>query len=94
MGCGAFPPMICMKTDKPDEVPKGLSKALREWRVNTPLPPRFSVGVWQRIERREAVIGVTLWTLCQGWLATKVMRPVVALGYVAVLLFADRKSVV
>ena len=75
-----------MKTDKQYEGGVALSKALREWTVSTPLPPRFQDGVWQRLERAESKIGIAPWELLCGWLEARVRQPSVAVSYVAVLL--------
>jgi len=71
---------------KPEEhSEQALSKALHEWRVAAPLPPRFQEQVWQRIERLE--------TRDSAWLAflrrfgSAFARPSLAFSYVALLLF-------
>jgi hypothetical protein len=43
-----------MKTNREPENDESLNRALGEWRVENPLPPRFQEGVWQRIARAEA----------------------------------------
>lgn len=62
-----------------------LERALQEWRVTTPLPPRFQEQVWKRIERAEAP-GLTLWDALRGWFTMAFARPAFAVAYVSVLL--------
>jgi len=63
-----------------------LSQALRSWRVDAPLPPRFQEQVWQRVARAEAIEKVTLWAVFQGWLTAALSRRAVAVSYLAILL--------
>ncbi len=74
-----------MKTDKQDKNDTPLGKALRKWKVNTPLPVHFRDHVWQRIEQAELKQGVTLWDSLRDWLEAKARRPVFAVSYVTVL---------
>jgi hypothetical protein len=63
-----------------------LGQVLGEWRVETPLPPRFKSAVWESIERQAAPDRTTLWSLAQEWLQATFSRPAVALAYCSVLL--------
>jgi hypothetical protein len=75
-----------MKTNlRPEEGP--LDSSLREWRINTPLPPRFQEAVWRRIA--DAAPGnetTTLWAVFQNWFQAAFSRPAVAVAYALVLL--------
>jgi len=64
-----------------------LERALQEWRVTTPLPPRFQEQVWKRIERAE-VPSLTLWDAMRAWFTMAFARPAFAIAYVGVLLVA------
>ena len=63
-----------------------LRKALRQWVVDTPLPPRFQEQVWTRIERVEAKPEQGFWTNLAQWLEALVPRPRFALAYLSVFL--------
>ena len=71
------------------ENPEPLRKAMREWRVSEPLPPRFQEGVWRKIQQAESsatpATTITLWLALKAWLASVLPRPAVAAAYVAVL---------
>ena len=63
-----------------------LDKVLGEWQVRAALPPRFQERVWQRIAREEAQAPLGLWSqLCQR-LGAALLRPPLAVSYVALLL--------
>jgi len=64
-----------------------LDKTLQEWRVTTPLPPRFQEQVWQRIERAETP-SPSLAEVMRGWFAAAFARPAFAIAYVSALLVA------
>lgn len=72
--------------------PEPLRKALREWRVTAPLPPRFQERVWQKIQQTGAsgtpAETPTVWALFQAWLEAALPRPAVATAYLGVLLLA------
>jgi len=65
-----------------------LSKLLREWKDETPLPPRFEDNVWQRIAREELPALAGFWTQLAHWIGSALARPSLAAGYVALLLAA------
>lgn len=65
---------------------KALSQTLHAWRTDTPLPPRFTEGVWKRIERAGSADSTTLWTLLRLRIAEAFARPSLAVSYVALLL--------
>jgi phage-related minor tail protein len=79
-----------MKTNNPLNDDEALRSLLREWRVETPIPPRFQEQVWRRIEREDApaVTAVSPWRALQNWIANVLPRPALAAAYVAVLLAA------
>ena len=74
-----------------------LRAALGEWRVESPLPPRFQEQVWNRIETNHSDVSVALWPFVLDWFKSAVARPAFAVAYASLLLAAglgDRKSVV
>ena len=75
-----------MKTNQPSNQDESLRKVLREWRSDVPLPPRFQESVWRRIEREQAAVAPSLWTLVSHWLGSVFPRPALAAAYVAMLL--------
>ncbi len=75
-----------MKPHQTPEDDKPLDRLLRQWTVDTPLPPRFQEQVWQRIDRAESQRAPTLWVSFSRWLEVVLPRPKFALSYVAVLL--------
>lgn len=75
--------MNCNDPGRPDEA---LSKVLKEWRVNAPLPPHFEQAVWRRIERMDAPATPALGELIAHWIGTALARPILAASYLAVLL--------
>lgn len=64
-----------------------LEKTLREWRVTTPLPPRFQEQVWKRIERLDAP-NISVLDALRAWFAITFGRPAFAVAYVSLLLVA------
>ncbi len=65
---------------------EGLSQVLRQWTVDTPLPPRFHEEVWQRIARAETRPESTFWAGLSRLVEVLLPRPRVAFSYVALLL--------
>lgn len=74
-------PMIMKANQTP------LEPTLQEWRVTTPLPPRFQERVWKRIERAE-VPGVSVADALRAWFTMAFARPAFAVAYVSALLVA------
>lgn len=72
-----------MKHDDSNLNDETLKKALDEWQVNTPLPPRFRQQVWLRIETRAAALSA--WDVLCHWFETMFAKPAVAVSYVAAL---------
>jgi hypothetical protein len=77
-----------MQDNPPSEKDEALSKLLRNWKADAPLPPRFQEAVWNRIAQAETREGAAYWTIFSGWLEAIFARPRFALSYVAILLFA------
>lgn len=77
-----------MKTNLSPAGDEPLRATLREWKVSTPLPPRFQEQVWQRIARAETPVSVTPWELFRQWLDSVLLKPALAAAYVAALVFA------
>jgi hypothetical protein len=77
-----------MKPENISQDNAATSKLLQEWKVTSPLPPRFNDQVWRRIERKDAGPAVEPWTVLRIWIARKFARPSMAAGYVTVLLLA------
>lgn len=61
-----------------------LEGLLQEWRVTSPLPPRFGEQVWKRIERVE-VTRISVVDAVRTWVAMAFARPAFAFAYVSVL---------
>ena len=76
-----------MKANQESEKERALDKAMKQWVVEAPLPPRFQEQVWQRIARAEAQPegGITLWGLMRRLIETSLPRPKFAYSYVAIL---------
>ena len=72
-----------MKNEKNNDP---IRKALKEWRVTTPLPPHFQEQVWQRIARVEAGATPGLWVTLRNWLETALPRRAMAVSYLGILL--------
>jgi hypothetical protein len=70
--------------ETPSESEGPVRKLLHDWKVTTPLPPRFSEGVWRRIERAQARPSPI--DALRAWLADVMPRPAVALSYITILL--------
>ena len=64
----------------------GLERALEQWRVSTPLPPRFQEQVWRKIECAKAPQRISVGELIARWLESVMPRPAVAASYVSILL--------
>jgi hypothetical protein len=74
-----------MKTNQtPDNDP--LHTVLREWRVDSALPPRFQEQVWDRIAQGEAHPQAGPWTALWRWLGDVLPRPRVAVAYLSIFL--------
>lgn len=76
-----------MRADQAPEDDRPLRQVLREWRVDTPLPPRFQEEVWRRIggveSRAEAS---SSWAGLAGLVGGALARPRFAFCYVTALL--------
>src|SRR5262249_26324229 len=70
----------------PNDPDRALNQVLREWKVDSSLPPRFDEGVWKKIERADSIRTATVWNLVQIRIAELFARPALALCYVALLL--------
>ena len=74
---------------KPIQTPdndENLRAGLREWVVDSPLPPRFQDGVWQRIAQVEARPESRFWRSLIRVVEVALLRPRIAVSYVATLL--------
>jgi hypothetical protein len=80
--------VLDMKANQDPEKDRATDKVLKQWVVETPLPPRFPEQVWQRIARAEVSPDVTIsfWTLLRRLIETNLPRPKFAYSYVAILL--------
>ncbi len=74
-----------MKTSQEPGNDEQLRTVLRQWAVETPLPPRFQEGVWQRIQRAELRPEPGLWAGLLQLIEVRLPRPKVAFSYVAAL---------
>jgi len=77
-----------MKENDPAGKDEALSKLLHTWKAEAQLPQRFQQAVWQRIERADAELKVSLWQTLRARIEAAFARPALAATYVAVLLFA------
>jgi hypothetical protein len=75
-----------MKPNQTPEDDQSLRQVLRQWTVDTPLPPRFQEQVWRRIARAETQPAPTPWTWLSRWVEVLLPRPKFAFSYVAALL--------
>ena len=75
-----------MKTNRTPEDDGALRQVLREWTVDTPLPPRFQEQVWRRIARAETQAESTVWARLLHLVEVVLPRPKVAVSYVTILL--------
>jgi hypothetical protein len=75
-----------MKSQQFDQNDESLRRALREWRVETPLPPSFQEAVWRRIELNDKQS--SNWTLLLTRLLGAIAKPSLAMSYLMVLLLA------
>jgi len=83
-----------MKATQEPEEDSNLDKVLKQWVVNTSLPPRFQEQVWQRIARAEAKpeTTATFWVLVRRLIEANLPRPKFAYSYVAILLLVGTIS--
>ena len=75
-----------MKTNHLPEDDAPLREVLRQWTVDTPLPPRFQEQVWQRISRVEQKARLSVWVQLLNLIEVALPRPKFAYSYVAILL--------
>ena len=75
-----------MKPNLTPEDDQSLRRVLRQWTVDTPLPPRFQEQVWQRITRAETRPAPTPLAWLSRWVEVLLPRPQFAFSYVAALL--------
>ena len=75
-----------MSDNRPEEKGDRFERALSQWRVSSPLPPRFQEAVWRRIERAERVASPSVWAVIAHWIGTMLPRPALAASYIALLL--------
>jgi len=75
-----------MKPNQNPDSDERLRKVLREWVVDTPLPPRFQDQVWKRIARAEAPSESSFWSKLARLVEVVLPRPRIAFSYVAALL--------
>jgi len=76
-----------MQDNLPPEKDEALSKLLRTWKPDAPLPPRFQEAVWNRVARAEVRQASGPWTRLVRWVEETFPRPRFALSYVFILLF-------
>ena len=75
-----------MKTQDQSNLDPAFDRALREWQIQDPLPPRFREQVWRRIERVEDHAPAPLRTQFLAWIGQGLARPSLAVSYVTLLL--------
>jgi hypothetical protein len=74
-----------MNREPLNDDPEPLQRVLKDWRVETPLPPRFQAQVWTRIAARESA-GFAPWKSLTRWLEQLALRPAFAVSYASLLL--------
>ena len=77
-----------MPHNRPSEKDEALSRLLKTWKTEAPLPPRFQDAVWHRIQSAEAARPQSLLQTITVWVDRTFNRPALAVSYVAVLLVA------
>ncbi len=85
--CNIAALFLSMKPNQNLENDDPLRETLRQWAVDTALPPRFQERVWQRVARAEAKAKPGFLQAFAHWVETTFRRPALAVSYVAVLLF-------
>lgn len=75
-----------MKTKHNDENNDHLHAILREWKVDSAMPPRFQEAVWRRIDQAEKPAEISLWLALKLWVEATFSRPALAVVYVTFLL--------
>lgn len=75
-----------MSANRNPENEDALNKVLRQWTVDTPLPPRFQEQVWQRIAKSEAPTEPAPWAGLWRLIEVVLPRPRFAYAYLAILL--------
>lgn len=77
-----------MKQENPKNEDPQLSRLLKSWRADGPLPPRFQERVWKRIEAAESARAKSAEPGVLDWLAILFARPAFATACAALLLVA------
>jgi hypothetical protein len=77
---------ITMKPENPTSPDGMLDETLREWQVESALPPRFQEQVWQRIARTPTAPELSLGAGLLRLFEIVLPRPKVAFSYIAILL--------
>jgi hypothetical protein len=75
-----------MNPKEQPEAEEALRKVLRGWTVDSPLPPRFQEGVWQRIGRAEGKPAAGGWPGLSRLVELILPRPKFAFAYLGVVL--------
>lgn len=75
-----------MSDNRPPEKSDEFDRVLQQWRVSTPLPPRFQEQVWRKIEAAETRARMRPSELIRYWLESVMPRPGVAASYIGILL--------
>ena len=74
-----------MKPQSYDSGDDPRDEVLKEWKVDSTLPPRFQEQVWQRIAVQERRTNRGSWQAILYWVEGMMARPALAVSYVAVL---------
>ena len=83
-----------MNQHQPPENDLALDQRLKQWAVETSLPPRFQEQVWQRIAQAEVKpeMTVSFWAFLRQLAETNLPRPRFVYSYVALLLLLGLAS--
>lgn len=76
-----------MRNDS-DMSDESLRNLLKQWQIDTPLPPAFQNEVWRRIGRtqRSSLHGPSVWSALAHWLGMRLPRPAFAASYATIFL--------
>jgi hypothetical protein len=76
-----------MNDGRQDHRDDALSKTLKEWRVDAPLPPAFAQSVWKRIDEQAHRANHSVFEVLRSWMDGIVRRPRLAATFLAAFLF-------
>ena len=75
-----------MKDNPDNRADQQLKSLLKQWRIDSPLPPRFRDQVWSRIEANNPAPAISLGPIILAWLRVSVARPGLAYAYALLMI--------